>query len=505
LHATGTAASNTVPPVMTDTSGRFHFESVQPGRYTLVADRNAYIGQPYGARAPGGQGAVFEVIAASHLTGLNITMTPQGIISGTVQDEDGEALANSQVVVYKMGYQDGKRQLIVAAFAQGNADGTFVAGHLVSGKYYLSVSATTRFGAERPGAVTPTTGYVTTYYPSTAEASGATAIDVSAGVVIRGADIRSVQARVFSVRGKVTGVAAGVSAPDMILLREGLWAEPFPAVFNPRDGSFVFAGVAPGSYVIRANGLTPNTRPAASLVAYTRVTVVDQDLDDVAVAFGPALSVSGVVRLEGDGQTPEPPLKPNLQISMRETGQNFYVGVPVQTDGTFDLHGLVPEKYRVTIPQLPPGTYIKRIRFGGVDITHDFLDLTSGSSGALEILPSPKAAVVSGVVRNENGDPMSNVPVTLWTSGQPASGVYDAARNANTDATGAFKIDNLAPGEYRVAAWEEIEQGLAQYPDFRARFESTAAKVIVQESSQATADLKIVSREAILAEIAKLP
>jgi len=165
----------------------------------------------------------------------------------------------------------------------------------------------------------------------------------------------------------------------------------------------------------------------------------------------------------------------------------------------------VPEKFRLNIQGQPQGSYVKHIQFGGVDITHDYLDLTSGSGGTLEILLSPKAASVSGVVRNANGDPVPNVPVTLWTPGQPGNGVYDPPRGANTDASGAFTLSNLAPGEYRVAAWEDIEPGLVQNPDFRARFESSAAKVVLQESSQATVDLRVVSGDTILAEMAKLP
>ena len=168
------------------------------------------------------------------------------------------------------------------------------------------------------------------------------------------------------------------------------------------------------------------------------------------------------------------------------------------------MRGLGPEKYRVSVNGLPQGIYVKAIRFENVDITHDYLDL-SNSGGALDVVLSPRAADVSGVVRNEKGEPVPNVPVTLWTPGRPVSGVYDVPRTGNTDGSGAFQIFNLAPGEYRVAAWEDLEPGLAQNPDFRARFESTAAKVEVQESSHATADTKLVGRDAIQTEMDKLP
>ena len=66
-------------------------------------------------------------------------------------------------------------------------------------------------------------------------------------------------------------------------------------------------------------------------------------------------------------------------------------------------------------------------------------------------------------------------------------------------------LPNLAPGEYRVAAWEDIEPGLVQNPDFRERFESTAIKATLTESSNTTVEMKVIPRDTILAEIGKLP
>jgi sarcosine oxidase gamma subunit len=86
-----------------------------------------------------------------------------------------------------------------------------------------------------------------------------------------------------------------------------------------------------------------------------------------------------------------------------------------------------------------------------------------------------------------------------------ANGVLDAPRGANTDQSGSFQLSNLAPGEYRIAAWEDIEPGLAQNPEFRALFESKAAKVTLQESAHATVEIKLIGRDATVAEAAKLP
>src|ERR1700693_5347394 len=55
-------------------------------RQAILADRTGYVRQFYGARAPGRGGLALTVTAGGDLTGLTITMTPQEIISGTVED-----------------------------------------------------------------------------------------------------------------------------------------------------------------------------------------------------------------------------------------------------------------------------------------------------------------------------------------------------------------------------------------------------------------------------------
>jgi hypothetical protein len=242
------------------------------------------------------------------------------------------------------------------------------------------------------------------------------------------------------------------------------------------------------------------------------LTITDQDLDGIAVPLSSGIDLSGIISVEG-AQSTKPQTtteqkqpKLNLRIMLQIADGTFGgPGVQAKDDGTFDAHGLVPGKYRVSIMGQPQGSYVKHVQFGGVDITHDNLDLTSGSGGAVSILLSPKAATLIGLVRDENGNAVSNIPVTLWSPGRPANGLYDAPRSASTDASGAFRFANLAPGEYRAAAWEDIEPGLVQNPDFRERFESTAIKATLTESSNTTVEMKLIPRDTILAEIGKLP
>ena len=53
-------------------------------------------------------------------------------------------------------------------------------------------------------------------------------------------------------------------------------------------------------------------------------------------------------------------------------------------------------------------------------------------------------------------------------------------------------------------AWEDVESGLAQDPDFRKRFESQATSLTLRENSHETAEVKLTGKDAIEAEAAKV-
>ena len=491
--------------VTSDSNGQFVFDDVDPGRYVLLAERTGYLQQWFGARGPGRSGLSFNAGTDAPLTGLVITLTPQGVIAGKVEDEDGDPLAFADVSVYRMGYQGGQKQMVRAAGGTSAADGSFLVGFLAPGRYYLSASDN-RASAngsvpERPGNKTQQSGYLTTYYPNVLDAATAVPIDIGAGTAMTGLDLRLIRGRLAQIRGRLTG---SLPMPTSVVLTPSTQGVALPAPVRP-DGTFSFQNVAPGEYTIRSNRGGPrNPGQPALAFAYARVNVRDQDIDGLDIPLSAGRELAGTIKFENDPAA----AVANLRVTLQMVGgayDNFgFQNAVARPDGTFGMRGLGPEKYRVGVNGLPQGIYVKSIRFENIDVTHDYLDLAN-SGGALEIVLSTKGAGVSGIVRNEKGEAVPNVPVTLWTPGRPVNGVYDAPRSANTDGSGAFQFGNLAPGEYRVAAWEEVDPGLVQNPEFRARLENAAAKVELQESTLATMDIKLVGQDAIQAEIAKLP
>ena len=178
-------------------------------------------------------------------------------------------------------------------------------------------------------------------------------------------------------------------------------------------------------------------------------------------------------------------------------------GTDPDSTGAFKFpRKIAPSRYIANLLRIPAATYVKSIRYGSQDAIHAPLDLSDGVVGSLDIVLSSKVATVSGGAKKANGDPAAGVVVSLWPRVAEMTG---GIKSASTDQNGHFEIGDLGPGDYFLAAWEEIDPGLVQAPAFLARFQNEVSTVTMEQGAHASADAKLVTRERVAAEVAKLP
>jgi hypothetical protein len=272
------------------------------------------------------------------------------------------------------------------------------------------------------------------------------------------------------------------------------------------NGAFEIRNAEPGAYVIAGLRLGG----ARALFERRDVDVSAADVEGINLAPVQGIALAGTVRMEGS--TPESWPTVTLAVPQHVANPDVpsvldaYAGAgPAKPDssGAFAFSPAVaPTQYEVRLDALPPGTYVKSIRCGDRDALHGPLDLTAGAAGSLEIVLSPKVAAITGKVKNIKDEPVAGAFVTVWPrKPEFAAGVH----SAGTDQNGAFRIADLGPGDYYVAAWEEIDPGLAVSPEFLERFQDQAAAVTLVEGGRASADVKMIPRERTAAEMAKLP
>jgi len=510
---------------VSDEQGNFVFVDVEPGRYSLMASRRGYYSQKFGARAPlsvscedveyhtdrltaylqqcvaAAPGATLNLTAGQELKDLRLSLAPMASLSGRVVNQDGDPVTGWTVYPLKLGYKNGKRELVAAPLfdnmGRTDTSGNFSLDGMAPGRYYLWALLNKFPALGFPGKPQPEAD-LATYYPAEADASRAVPVEIAAGGEVQGIEIHVRRAKVFSIRGKVSAPPnSNVGTQSLTLsLKEGEPAYGWPnqASVNAA-GMFEFQEVEAGHYVILAGRAAANRGMPPPLFGRTEVRVT-ADVDGVVLSMGPGITVGGTIRVEGKKPT-EWPFITLLAVD----GENGSYVRGVDSKGAFQFpQPVAPGPLHVRVDSVGPGLYLKSVTYGGQDALRAPLDLTGAPAGSLDIVLSSNVARISGKVTNEKGDPAGGVVVSVWPR---KPNLLEAVKSASTDRDGNFEIGDLAPGEYLVAGLEEIDPAFGQAMDFLQRLPGLAS-VVLEEGGHGSVDVKLISRERIAAEVAKL-
>jgi hypothetical protein len=437
--------------VTSTSEGTFRFEGIEPGDYHPEAQRQGFLDsddEPWIGLEPG-----------EHMKDAVIKMTPQGVIAGHVVDEDGDPVPSLLVAATRSIHVNGRAVSLGRGGGVTDGEGYFLVSELPAGRYYLSVEPNLReIHLEQPGHAGAEERFVHT--------DDAVPRDITPGAALRNVEIHITKTTVFRIRGRVTNpppdpIGISLTPPD------GAWGQnDYQARLE--DGTFEFTGIPPGSYVIHFE--------TASQFCRIPVTVADRNIDGIVAELAPHPGLEGTIKIEGGGRFPKPPVIGFAGYSSE--------GVAKQ-DGTFEMKNLAPRKY--TLVYAPPdGFYVKSIQFNHQPLTGTAIDLNA--SGKLDILVAPNAATIAATARDAK-----NFKVTLWS---------DTTSTTKESDDGAVSFMNLAPGEYRILAWERIDEQYTRVPEFLARFD--AQKIMLTEGAHENIEVKLIPKSVTDAEIAKL-
>lgn len=508
---------------ITDASGRFTLKGIEPGRYRLWAARNGYVRQEYGQRDPSRPGTILTLAPGQNVRDVLFRLIPAAVIAGRVYDEDGEALPAVMVQALRYRYFRGKRRLTPSQTARTNDLGEFRLYGLAPGQY--RISATYRpglfggFGVGQSASATRVTGsgadesYAPTYYPGTNDPSAASSVEVKTGDEFRGIDFMLLPTRTVRVRGRVFNAVTGRPGRDVMiwLMQRNTTVWTFSMNDRARveqDGKFEIRGVTPGPYVLAANWWDEGMRYLTRIpveVGSTDVTGIE-----VVIQRGPdlpgQLSVDGkepgtassspTPTSAGEKRAAEDSLT-DLRVSLQPRDDTPFWGNTgrVKDDGTFTLENVGQGDYRVSVWRLPPDYYLKQARLGGEDVLEEGLSVAGGRlPGRLEVLVSSAGGRIDGNVLTEEEKPFSGARVVLV----PEKRRRDQRRlykSTTTDQNGRFTLRGITPGEYKLFAWEKVEGGAYQDPEFLRPYEERGHKVRLEEGTRLSVGLELIPSE----------
>ena len=468
----------------TDASGQYVIEGVEPGRYQLSAARSGFVTQSYGAKATNPMLGTLPILEPGQkIDDLNFKLIAQGVVQGRVIDEDGEPVADASVQCFRSGYSSGKQELQpTRSLHPANDLGEFRIYGLAAGKYYVNAA-----GAAAQG-------YPPTFYPSARSLATAVPIEIAPGTVLHDMDITLIKKHAARVSGTLAGSDAWKPAGQVELTlrheEESGFAMDRMYFAHAGNGSFAFRGVVPGVYILRAISHADGAR----LSARAQIEVKEADLEGLELTLAPGLRIRGTLRVEDNVAIPSG----RLSVRMRQNEFGAMVlgssdGL-VQDEGAFVLADVLPEPYTLSVLGMPPGFYLKSVRSADANFTEG-IDFSQGvTASELTVVISPHGGQVEGTVQNNKHEPGVNVKVVLIPEANHRSR-RDLIRNAATDQSGHYTIHGIAPAEYKLFAWEDVERDAYMDPEFLKPFENAGEAVTIREDSHESKALTLIREE----------
>ncbi len=433
---------------VTDPQGHFVMVDVEPGSYQILAKRNGYLDSHFGEKKSSHGASTVTVADGQKVQDLNIKLAPFGVISGAVRDTDGEPLANIEVSLRSVRknkpYMDG---------ADTNDQGEFRFSGLRPGKYLLTALPLRQDSWDNPTidhsvkSDAPRQISVRTFFPGE--------IEVGPGARVSNRDITLLRSPVYRI-------AVHIDAPA------GLRASAFLIGFGEmhslnNKGDFEARNVPPGNYRILYGSYEPaKERDAPN--GYPRcettfpVIVSQSDISDVRLTASTCGEVFGHITPKDSDHA--------FLIFDRENQQ----AITVKADGSF--HGFVsPGSHIVDVKQLG-ALYVKSIVAGNVDVLHDGFAVGGGERIDIDVTLANDGGLVDGVVSDKDGRAIVGGVVAVIPNDSALRVRSDYTRVAFSDPSGHFEIKGLAPGDYKVFAWDDIEEDSWLDPDVIKDYEA---------------------------------
>jgi len=533
----------TIPAVVTDDLGRFTFQELDEGSFTLQILANGYVSLNYGQRYTGGPGTPIALTAGQDLKNLAISLTPAGNISGRITDRSDQPLANVPMQLMRYSYDSqGQRSYQSVGTAKTDDRGEYRIYWVTPGRYFL-LAGSPGIGANpllalltmieggdstSANAVPVPLGYA--FYPGVSDIGSARTIDLRPG-----SDLDSVNLTLTSrpptyrIRGRVIDSRTGQPPP-----RASVWASSRAAGvgnsqaleeisrelpinnYNSSTGAFEIRDLLPGSYLVMANAQDPPApaagrgvavQPPVASTGSILTTVADANVDGVLVTTAPAASVSGRVRTDNSQQVGVTPDRVRVQlISRNPTSSNLAgsygtVTASPAADGAFRFVNVALGDYRLGFQALggargTPGggtAYLKEARLDGADVLNAPLRISGSMAGTLDIVLGATSSQLSGIVSDQKSQPVSVVQVVLIPDRTRER--IDLYRIATTDINGRFSLFGVIPGDYRVFSWDGLEPNGWFDPDLQAQSATGGTAVHVTDTSTEMIEVKMIPKE----------
>ena len=500
---TSTSANSTRQERATRTSadGSFSFTAVVPGTYGFRASRPGFVSGTYSVESsrPGVNVYSFTIKPAQVFNNIEFRLSPAGVISGMVTDEDGDAAGGVVVAAVRPDYSPGGCVEESSEKTTVTDDrGSFRLVGLVPGDYFVRAGGFVATSDQDP----PKSSwkYERVYFPNVNRMDAAETVKVAAGAEITSINLRVLSAsqNLYMIKGKILGPSGEpTDYGQMISLIHGEEMDNNAGQVLA-DGTLMIPGVAPGKYTVLAESWDMNQNPERLRLfsndmhfGESQVTVDNADVS-IVLQLVAAGYVHGKLVVEGDAKSEfddfssaDVELQPESGIGNLKDDSDS----KVEANGTFSIRRLSPGDYWLSADLKGTTSYLKQVLCNDKNYTLEPITIELAAALDCQVTLRMDAATISGKVLD--GDkPIPGFIVIAIPESHPLRRAPYNTQAGRTSSSGQFLLSGLAPGDYLLFAVPRDDQERYYTLDFADRNQRDSARVTVKPNETKTLTLK---------------
>src|SRR5262245_5004028 len=483
------------PRARTDENGRFRFNGVTAGRYSVSALAPGYTSPE--DTSLGFRDRTLDVAEGEKVDNVDLEIKRGGVIAGRITNPQGRPVIEETITLSK---RDEHNQAQFYFSLSPNKDmyrtddrGVYRIYELPEGRYLVSVGDAQSSGS--PRITSSRAFYPRVFYPNATSESEAKMIEVSEGTEATDIDMTVPDPKeTRDVSGRVVDAGAGRPVAGVEVVVGGVWDDGSSSgnsasaeVWTGPTGEFRMFGVLPGKYE-----LFVRVEEGSGFVSDRVIFDISEgNAHGIELKVRQGASISGVVVIEG---TNDPNVLAKLsqvsvgaEIDLANTNLPSPVesgSVRVNADSGFRISGLQAGKAMIT-KGLPKGLAAARIEHNGAPVYEEGIEMRAGEqvTGIRVVLVHVDCTLT---LRGDMKVVGGAVPAGLgfYVLARRTDQNAYCSRGAETDARGRFVIENLGLGEYEIGVVPIPRAGVELSPEIMRRFSSVKQKVVVGSNNQ---------------------
>ena len=475
--------------MITKEDGRFEFDQLPAGKYSLQGAKRGYLPAAYEQH---------EQFSTAIVTGtefdatkLVLRLTPMASIEGKVVDEGADPVRGGRVILYRENHGAGITRITPIDRGVTNDLGMFEFAPLAPGRYFVSVSAKPWYAVHPViDSVDSTSTTIQTIdrsldvaYPTT-YSGGATEADGAASLELKGGDHTDLEIRLFPVpslhliyRIPDDDGQHGF-APPILEKRVFDSSEVVNAVEvrGVSKGVYELTGVTAGTYSVRMRDM------GSQQVAHTSELDLRTDGQELDTARGePEATLKLTVQMPQQEAIPK-----GMRIMLLDKRGRNRAFQELDAKGEATIEFLPAGKYSIVIYSPGKPYSVLRTSSDAVQTAGHDVSLPPGASLALTAVLAAGNANIEGFVKR-GGKAASGVMLVLIP--KESSAREELFRRDQSDSDGSFSLRGVIPGDYTLVAIEDAWGFDWSKPDPLARYALHGQPVTIPDGVQTTIQL----------------